>query len=795
VNEESFLKKFLKIVIQGNVQGVGFRPFVWRLANELRIFGWVINGVRGVEIEAQASEPILFEFLRRLKSDAPSPARIDEGYPKFEFCDELRTYETFEIRESDDSGEKTALVLPDMATCPKCRSEIFDPMNRRYRYPFTNCTHCGPRFSIIERVPYDRPNTTMKHFPMCSECEREYNDPRDRRFYAQPNACSKCGPHLELWNHEKKIIFSHDYALLGAEGMIRHEYIVAIKGVGGFQLIADARSRYVIEKLRFRKGRPGQKPFAVMYPDIELVKAHCEVSEEEEKLLLSPEAPIVLLKRKDRPSGSFGTEKLPCKEIAPDSNTLGVMLPYTPLHHLLMSDLGFPIIATSGNLSDEPIITDNDDAVEKLSHIADVFLIHNRGIVRHVDDSIARVVNGKPIILRRARGYAPLPVRVEPHFAKATRGKSPCVVAFGADLKNTGAVLINDTIFPTQHIGDMETVASEKALLCSIKDTLAFRDKKPEAAVCDLHPNYASTKMAEAFAEEYKIPLYRVQHHKAHILSAMAENGIVGERALGVAWDGTGYGEDGTIWGGEFFRADENGLSRFAHFRTFGLIGGDIAAREPKRSAVAILYEIFGEKIFTSKEFASINALTENERKLFPQMLKNKVNVFTTSSAGRLFDAVASILDICHTSDYEGHAAILLEQAIADETTDGSYDMVLKKEGDEYVFDWEPMIREIVTVDLELGFRPRVIAKKFHNTLVWAIIRLAQLSGEKNIILSGGCFQNKYLLERTIKDFEEESGYRIFTQSKVPMNDGGISLGQITSVIQEIKLTNSPPSP
>jgi len=627
----------------------------------------------------------------------------------------------------------------------------------------------------------------MKIFPMCHECKLEYNNPANRRFYAQPNACPVCGPHLELRDRSGKVFRTRDHALHQTEQYIRTGYIVAIKGLGGFQLIADATNKFAIAELRTQKGRPGQKPFAVMYPNIKLVKAHCKVSEEEEKLLLSSVSPIVLLERLEKPAEP---EKVPHESIAPESCILGVMLPYAPLHHLLMKDLGFPIIATSGNIADEPIIIDNDEAVEKLGKIADAFLVHNRGIVRHIDDSIARVINGKPIILRRTRGFAPLPIEVK---SKKLKEKStPTIVAFGPDLKNTGSVLISDKVFMTQHIGDMETVASEKALLASLKDVLAFRDKTPTAVVCDLHPNYASTKMAEAFAKEYNIPLHHVQHHKAHILSAMAENDIVGEQALGVAWDGTGYGEDGMIWGGEFFRADETGLKRYAHFRTFGLIGGDVTAREPKRSAVAILYEIFGDKIFKSKEFASVNALTENERKLFPQMLKNKINVFTTSSAGRLFDAVASILDICHSSDYEGHAPILLEQAIAKTVTDERYPICFVREKKEHIFDWEPMILTILG-DCKMGISRSIISAKFHNTLIHVIVFAVKWSGEKKVVLSGGCFQNKYLLERTIQELEKETGISVFTQSKVPMNDGGISLGQITAVLQEIN--KDPPSP
>ncbi len=778
MTEKCFSKKRIRIKITGAVQGVGFRPFVWRLATELNVLGWVSNGTSGVEIEAEGYVSNLLDFTRRLTDEAPPLAKIESK--EYSFLDDLILFNNFEIRESDDCGEKTVLVLPDMATCPECRHEIFDPNNRRFRYPFTNCTNCGPRYSIVESVPYDRPNTTMKDFPMCPLCEKEYHDPRDRRFYAQPNACPVCGPHLELWNSNKTILFSHDYALCGAVGMIRYEYIVAIKGLGGFQFVADATKKRPVEKLRERKGRPGKKPFAVMYPDIELVKAHCEVSEEEEKLLLSPEAPIVLLKRKEHPSE---TEKMPCKEVAPNSNNMGVMLPYTPLHHLLMNDLGFPVIATSGNVSNEPIETDENKAFLLLRHIADAFLVHNRGIVRHVDDSITRVVQGKPVILRRARGYAPFPFPV-----KTGLKKDLCVVSFGSDLKNTGAVFIDDSVFLTQHIGDMETMASLNALEHSIKDILAFRGKKPSVAVCDLHPDYESTRRAEVFAEEYRIPLFRVQHHKAHMLSAMTENGIVGDCALGVVWDGTGYGEDGTIWGGEFFRASKKEIARYGHFRTFGLIGGDIAAREPKRSAIAILYEIFGKQIFDFDEFAPILSLTETERKLFPQILERNVNVYKTSSAGRLFDAVASILDVCHVSDYEGHAATLLEQVIGDTVTEEYYSLSFIKEKNGYIFNWEPMIRELL-LDMKAGLSCSIISAIFHNTLANVIVCMTDLSGERNVVLSGGCFQNKYLLERTLEEFERRPYLRVFTQKKVPQNDGGISLGQIAAVLENMTNT------
>ncbi len=826
-----------QIIVKGVVQGVGFRPFVYKLATSLRLTGYVTNTSEGVLIEGEGGA--IPEFVRRLRTEAPPLSDITDisitSLP-------LKGDADFTIRASSDHavGQPFTLVSPDVSICDDCLHELLDPKDRRYLYPFINCTNCGPRYSITTSVPYDRPNTTMAGFTLCPDCLREYQDPLNRRFHAQPNACPVCGPRVEfrLRNAECGVSPHPDPLPEGAREikeiplpsgerikergndaisecikLLQQGGIVAIKGLGGFHIACDAANDAAVQRLRENK-RKSNKPFAVMSLSIEDIGQFCAVSTEEKNLLRSNRRSVVLLQKKTGEHLSEG--------VSPNNRYVGVMLPYTPLHHLLFTHpIGAgsatnhshfkALVMTSGNLSEEPIVRDNDEALKKLSGMVDGFLLHDRDIFMRVDDSVLRIAdcglriadleqtpnevssvlknsairNGhRPrcpqsamSFIRRSRGYAPGPI--------ALRDSGPEVLGVGADLKNTFTLTKGTFAIPSQHIGDMETVASEKALLCSIKDTLAFRDKKPEAVVCDLHPNYASAKMAEVFAEEYQIPLYRVQHHKAHILSAMAENGIVGEHALGVAWDGTGYGEDGTIWGGEFFRADENGLRRYAHFRTFGLIGGDIVAREPKRSAVAILYEIFGKEIFTSERFSSVTALSENERKLFPKMLENKVNVFTTSSAGRLFDAVASMLDMCHSSDYEGHAPILLEQAIGKTITDERYPICFAREKDGYIFDWEPMILTILD-DCKARISRSIISAKFHNTLAYVIVFAVKWSGEKKVVLSGGCFQNKYLLERTIHELEKETDILVFTQSKVPMNDGGISLGQITAVIQEI---------
>jgi hydrogenase maturation protein HypF len=609
-----------KVTVRGAVQGVGFRPHVFRLATELRLDGWVLNSSQGVFIEVEGSPEVLRQFLFRLEREKPPRAVIQSL--EFSFLDTIG-YESFEIRESYECGPKTALILPDIATCADCLREILDPDNRRYRYPFTNCTNCGPRFSIVEALPYDRPNTSMRKFAMCPECECEYHDPRDRRFHTQPNACSRCGPQLKLCDAVGAVLSLRDDALRHAAELVRAGKIFALKGIGGFQLIADARDKAAVTRLRDRKRRE-EKPFAVMYPSLEAVREDCAVSELEERLLLSPESPIVLLRRLER-----GASTTLCASVAPGNPNLGVMLAYTPLHHLLLRELGFPIVATSGNLSDEPICTAEDEALERLSGIADAFLVHDRPIVRHVDDSIVRVVRGRELVLRRARGYAPLPVHLPVPL--------PCVLAVGAHLKNSVALSVGRNVFISQHIGDLETSQAWSAFRKVAADLPQLYNATPDTIACDMHPEYLSTK----YAAQLSAPMHPVQHHWAHALACMAENELEAP-VLAVSWDGTGYGLDGTIWGGEFLLAGDAGFQRVAHLRQFRLPGGEAAIKQPRRSALGVLHEIRGSKAAERREIALVSDFAEREFLLLRQMLAKGVNSPVTSSAGRLFDSTPS---------------------------------------------------------------------------------------------------------------------------------------------------------
>lgn len=758
----------LKVTIHGAVQGVGFRPFVYRLATELKLAGWVLNSAQGVFIETEGPKEQLEEFLRRLERDKPPRAFIQSL--ESVWLDPVG-YTAFEIRHSDESGQKTAFILPDIATCPDCLREIFDPNDRRYRYPFTNCTNCGPRFSIIEALPYDRPNTTMKIFKMCPDCQAEYEDPSNRRFHAQPNACPVCGPHLELWDRQGRVLAQHDDALLQAAEAIRQGQIIAVKGLGGFHLICDARNDDAVQELRKRKHRE-EKPFALMYPSLELITAHCEVSELEERLLTSPEAPIVLLPRLrlDRtPSPASGWRRCmdqaePGPSVAPRNPYLGIMLPYTPLHHLLMAELGFPIVATSGNLSDEPICTDEHEALQKLNKIADLFLVHNRPIARHVDDSIVRIVAGRELVLRRARGYAPLPIKLETSEPKT-------VLAVGAHLKNTVALSVGSNVFISQHIGDLETAEAFSAFGRVIRDFELLYEARPSVIAHDLHPDYLSTK----YAQQRDLPKVGVQHHYAHVLACMAENELDGS-VLGVSWDGTGYGLDGTIWGGEFLLATRESFRRVAHLRTFRLPGGEHAIKEPRRAALGVLYELFGDSFMREcAHLAPVQSFPTHELQLLHAMLRKNLNSPVTSSVGRLFDAVAAISGLRQISRFEGQAAMELEFAMHGIATDQSYEFVLSQER----LDWGPMLREIMS-DVHTGVPVGKIAAKFHNTLVEMIIAVARRVGEGRVVLTGGCFQNKYLTEHAGARLREE-GFRVYWHQRVPPNDGGIALGQIVA--------------
>jgi len=756
--EDNRNKKRMHLIVTGTVQGVGFRPFVYRLANSLGLTGWIRNSSAGVQIEVEGNVEQLDDFASRLQAEKPPHANIHTI--KTTFLEPIGDTK-FEVLESELSGQKTAIVLPDIAICPDCLREIFDPQNRRYHYSFTNCTNCGPRYSIIESLPYDRVNTTMKIFPMCYKCRAEYEDPNNRRFHAQPNACPECGPHLELWNTQgKTLAIGHD-ALLKAVDAICNGQILALKGLGGFQLLVDAQNEEIVAELRRRKGRE-EKPFATMYPHLELILQHCHVSPQEQELLCSAESPIVLLKQK------FDRTDTIAPSVAPDNSYLGIMLPYTPLHHLLMAELNIPIVATSGNLSDEPICIDEQEAIVRLKGIADLYLIHNRPIARQMDDSVARVILGQKQILRLARGYAPKVVDLK-------RPVSPCL-ATGAHLKNCVAVSIASHAVISQHIGDLETPQAYEAMI-RVTDSLSrLYEFTPKKTACDMHPDYLSTK----FAATLNIPVTRVQHHYAHVLSCMADNQLTGS-VLGVSWDGTGWGTDETVWGGEFLRADEKSFTRLAHFRTFRLPGGETAIREPRRSALGLLYEIFGEDLHSMKEVPPPTAFDHNEKQIVLQMLDKKINSPLTSSAGRLFDAIASLLDICHITRSEGKAAMQLEFLASGEVTEKTYPFVIKGQSPPYIIDWEPMVRSILD-DIKSSASKTSIAAVFHNTLVEIMVDVAKLSGEKNIVLTGGCFQNRYLTEHAVARLTEV-GFKPFWHHDVPPNDGGIALGQLVAAI------------
>jgi hydrogenase maturation protein HypF len=733
------------ILIRGAVQGVGFRPFVYRLAVEIGVAGWVSNSGDGLCIEAEGLKDALDCFLIRLHREHPPHASIHSL--EYSYLDAVG-YADFEIRESQANTAKNTVVLPDIATCADCIRDIFEPSNRRYLYPFTNCTNCGPRFTIIERIPYDRSNTTMQHFSMCRNCRQEYEDPLDRRFHAQPNACAECGPQMELWDEAGKIVAPHETAIDRAAEGIRNGLIVAVKGIGGLHLMADSTNDAAIRRLRERKYRE-EKPFALMAASIESIRYFCFATALEERALSSPEAPIVLLSRHERSGIS--------NSVAPQNPYLGVMLPSSPLHHILLQKLSAPVVATSGNRSDEPIAIDEREALRRLHGIADLFLVHNRPIRRHVDDSIVRIILGQQQILRRARGYAPLPLMV--------RRQMPERLAVGGHMKNTVALAKDDKIFLSQHVGDLETKEAFDAFRRVIDDFQDLFEIAPASLAGDLHPEYASSAFAGSLSEKRSIPFEPIQHHWGHVLSCMTENELE-PPVLGVAWDGTGYGADGTIWGGEFLLAHGNGFQRVAHLRTFPLPGGDAAARNPKQAAAGLLYEIFGSGAFSG-----------DESPLLRQMLEKGLRSPRTSSAGRLFDAVASLIGLRDHCSFEGQAAMQLEFAAAPNVT-VSYPYAID-EGDSLILDWEPMIQQIIKETQErvpIG----LVAAKFHNTLAEMIVDIARRLRPPKVVLTGGCFQNRYLTERTVQRLRE-SRFAPHWHQRVPPNDGGLALGQVVA--------------
>ena len=739
----------VRIDVRGAVQGVGFRPFVYRCATSLGLTGWVENTSFGVRLEAEGEAENIGALLRALEESPPPNASIlslevEELEPRAE--------NTFVIRTSASQGARVAQILPDLATCPDCLSELFDPGDRRYRYPFINCTHCGPRYSIVEDVPYDRARTSMRHFPMCPACRAEYEDPLDRRFHAEPNACPVCGPRLSLWDGGGAVLAQDHDALLGAADAIRAGKIVAAKGIGGFHLIVDARNEEAVP----RKGR-AEKPFAVMFPSLAEVERECDVAPEERALLAGPACPIVLVRRK---SGTVPAA------VAPDNPRLGVMLPYAPLHHLLLRELGFAVVATSGNLSDEPIATDEAEALVRLGGIADLFLVHDRPIVRPMDDSVVRIVCGREQILRRARGYAPAPIQMD--------GLASGILALGGHLKTTVAVTLEDAVLLSQHLGDLETVAARAAHRRAVDDMLKLRGLAARLVVRDLHPDYATSRLAD----EMGLPIVGVQHHLAHVAACMTEHGIA-PPVLGVAWDGTGYGTDGTIWGGEFLLVTSKGWRRVAHLRGFCLPGGELAVREPRRAAIGLLYEAFGNEAFAMEELAPIAEFSPAERKVLQTMLRDGVNTPLTSSIGRLFDGFASISGLRQRTSYEGQTAMEFEWAADGVAADQPYDFPLitgPAKDSPWIVDWQPALDSLLS-DRRKGVPAGAVSAAFHDGLAAALVAVARQIGERRVILTGGCFQNARLTESSVAALRA-AGYEPIWHRRVPPNDGGIALGQ-----------------
>jgi hydrogenase maturation protein HypF len=799
----------LAVVVRGVVQGVGFRPFVFQTAQTHGLTGWVRNEADNVRIELQGEASALDAFFETLRHAHPAQAHIDaidiQEIPRQDNeTDAGRA--TFQIQMSSGTAAPRPTIPADLATCAECLAEIRDPSQRRFHYPFTNCTNCGPRWSIIEQLPYDRPRTSMASFPMCDDCRAEYENPSDRRFHAQPIACPRCGPMLQLLDPKGNEIATGEAALTATAQAILQGQIAALKGLGGFQLLVDATNADAVEKLRHRKHRP-DRPFALMMPSLEMVRQYCEVSEEEAKTLISHQSPIVLLRTCETASGCCAIDQNQSTfsplspHIAPGNPYLGVMLPYTPLHHLLMQAIARPVVCTSGNLSEEPMAIVIDDALTRLGSIVDVLLTHNRPIVRPVDDSIVRVDSEGVQIFRRARGFAPLAINLH-----VEAGRPPTILAVGGHLKNTVALALGRVrethhektpmvrcTHPTQvvmsaHVGDLDSVLSVEVFRQAADDLLQFFQVVPEAVVCDLHPDYASTRYAEQLSGRFDVPLLRVQHHHAHVAACMAEHGFEGS-VLGFAWDGTGYGPDETVWGGEALLCEGAEYRRGAHLRTFHLPGGDTASREPRRSALGVLFEIFGSQ---ASEYAS-TWFDAGEINTLLLALSRRINAPRTSSMGRLFDAVAAICGLSSVASFEGQAAMALEFA-ADEQEKDAYPIPLiasTKNSSQPIAalqaDWEPMIRAALA-DRAAGVSLGRISGRFHNALADMALAIAREVGaiKLPIVLTGGCFQNALLTAR-VRARLSSAGFQVYTHKQVPPGDGGIALGQTLLALRQLR--------
>lgn len=754
--------KRLNIIIKGIVQGVGFRPFIYKLSTKLDLKGVVINSGSGIIIEVEGNHNNLQSFLSKLHQEKPIVSKID--YVSVIILKPFG-YLTFKINNSIND-KKNVKVPPDMATCQDCLEEISNPISRRYLYPFTNCTDCGSRYSIIHGLPYDRSQTSIKKFIMCQFCQKEYNNSFSKRFHSQINLCPYCGPKLKLLNHRGKVLSYSLEALRQCINDLKAGKIVAVKGLGGFQIIVNARNTNSIHKLRKYKNRP-KKPFALMYSSLKAVRTDCQISLLEKELLISSQAPIVLLKKKNNNQNC---------NIAPNNPYLGVMLASTSLHYLLLKELNFPLIITSGNINSEPICINEKEAVQQLGNIVDLFLTHDFPIVRPIDDSVVRIIQGKKFFMRCARGYAPISLTIHKqlYFNSKKFIVQPSILAVGSHAKNTVAILKDNQIFVSQYIGDLSALKTFESFKNTINNLRTLYEFKPEIIVCDKHPDYISSN----FAEIQNLPLRKVQHHYAHALSCMLDNKLK-PPVLGIVWDGTGYGDDDKVWGGEFILILDNSYKRIACLHSFKLPGGNKAMKDPKRSALGILYEV--PNLEKNLELSFFKEFSKQELSLLQQMLSLDINVFLTTSIGRLFDGVAAILGICYENTFEGQSCMMLEHATLKFKTEDSYTYNIIRIKYPYIIDWKSMIQEIIQ-DINKKISSEKISVKFHNTLAEIIVDIAKISQVKNILLSGGCFQNKYLTERAIFRLEQENFVPFFHQ-KVPSNDEGIAIGQIVAEI------------
>jgi hydrogenase maturation protein HypF len=742
--------------VSGIVQGVGFRPFIYRLASLAGLGGFVRNDSRGVVLELEGPRDSVAEVLDALEAEAPAAARVDA----LEWTEVAVTgFRGFEIVPSADGEDAETLVSPDIAVCEDCLREMNDPGDRRNRYPFINCTNCGPRFTIIKGVPYDRPRTTMAGFEMCADCAAEYANPADRRFHAQPVACPVCGPKVELCKPGGSEVRTDD-PVAEARRLLKSGSIIAIKGLGGYHLACDARNAGTVEALRGRKTRE-DKPFALMAADLETVGRFCELSAEEWELLLSPESPIVLLRKKNG--------QLP-EAIAPNNRYLGFMLPYTPLHHLLFDDGLDVLVMTSGNRADEPIAYRDEDAYEQLGGIADYFLTHNRPIFRRVDDSVTRVFGGEEMILRRSRGYVPTPVPLPFEGRESALG---C----GAEVKNTFCLTKGGRAFVSHHVGDLINPAALASFEEGIEHFKELFNAEPTVVAYDMHPDYSSTRYAERMTGVEKVP---VQHHHAHIAAVLGEHGIDGP-VIGIAWDGAGYGSDGTVWGGEVLVAKQGSFERLGHLRRVPLAGGDAAVREPWRAALGYLSETFGFQ--SGKLEGCFRDVSDNACGVVVDMLERKFNVIESSSSGRLFDCVAALLGFQGHVNYEGQASVELEQCVEPGET-GYYPFELS-DGGPFEVDWRPTIAAVVD-DIDSGVVGPVVSARFHNTAARMAVagaeRAREITGLSMAALSGGVFQNVTLLERALP-LLEAAGFEVLRHRYLPPNDACVSYGQIVAAL------------